>query len=158
MHLPGTFALGAFCSRTDLCAAAISLGCYRLQEVRNSGFDFSRADKRDVGYNSKRLATNPCRCWMILTSAEGWFAEIATDPEKLLRMQRGLLQQPQLDNFCAAASTGVSSVPWLLQMQSLLFWPLGHCKSNFDRRKNSFINILYPRVWNILPLVVLVLF
>lgn len=91
MHLPGILALGEFYSRTDLCAAAISLGCYRLQEVRSNEFVFSRADKRDVGYNSKRHATNPCRCLMVLTSAEGCFAEIATDPEKLSRMQSGLL-------------------------------------------------------------------
>lgn len=81
---------------------------------------------------------------MSLNSAEGCFAEIATDPGKLLRIQSRLLQQPQLYNFCAAASAGVSSVPWLLQMQSSLFWTLGHCKSNFDRRKNSFINVLCP--------------
>lgn len=43
------------------------------------------------GYNSKRLATNLCRCLVILTSAEGCFVEIAVDPEKLLRIHSGLL-------------------------------------------------------------------
>lgn len=128
-HLPDRFAPGALYSRTDLCAAAISLGCYRLQEVRSKGFGFSRADKRDVGYNSKRLATHPCGCLMlclmILTSAEGCFAEIAADPEKPSRIQRGFLKQPQVDNFCSAASAGVSRIPWLLQMQPPPFWPLG---------------------------------
>lgn len=67
--------------------------CYRLQEERSSGFVFRRDDKRDVRYHSKRLATNLCRCLMILTSADCRLLcrDFATDPAKLLRIWSGLL-------------------------------------------------------------------
>lgn len=49
---------------------------------------------KGIGYNSRRLAADLCGCLMILNSAEGCFAEIATDPEKLLRIQSGLSDSP----------------------------------------------------------------